>query len=111
VSGGYYPRGRFIDRRSADTEFEIAREDFLLEYRERTARAYKADLDDYYEWCSGHGARPLNPTSEDVAAYLTDLEERGYSKGTTARKKAALRGFLINLIRKGVLGSSPMHHR
>jgi site-specific recombinase XerD len=107
VPKDYYPSGPFIRELARDDEFEVAREDFLLGFRERTARAYKTDLEDFREWCSGQGVDPTAPTEKDIAEYMHELEARGYSSGTVGRRMAALRGFLRhNLLRgRGMLQS------
>lgn len=94
MKSDYYPSGPFIRRLARDPEFEVAREDFLLEYSERTARAYKADLEDFREWCKVRGIDPLAPTLASCDEYLEDLTTRGYSPSTVTRRMATLRRFL-----------------
>jgi site-specific recombinase XerD len=94
----YYPIGPFIGRRAGNKAFEAAREDFLLDCRtERTARAYKADLEDFREWCSLSGVDPLSPSEANLADYVRNMEHRGYSSGTVRRRAEVLGRFLRRL--------------
>lgn len=53
----YFPSGPFLRELSDAGAFDVLREDFLLEFANiRTARAYKADLEDF-----ASGARPPGP--------------------------------------------------
>lgn len=97
MPGDYYPTGPFIRRLARDDAFELAREDFLLGFRERTARAYKADLEDFREWCERVGDDPMNPDSEIISRYRSSLVKRLYSPGSVLRHLAAVRGFLGHL--------------
>ncbi|SRR6266567_2611057 len=94
MAGDYYPTGPFLRKRARGDVFELAREDFLLGFHERTARAYKADLEDFREWCEAAGIDPLAPSPDDVERYQLGLKERGYAPGTINRRMAAVRGFL-----------------
>ena len=108
MAGEYYPTGPFIRKRARDDEFERAREDFLLEFAERTARAYKADLEDFRDWCLANAVDPMAPLSSKLDEYVEDLKSREYSPGTIGRRRAALRGFFAHLVATGKLEASPM---
>jgi integrase/recombinase XerD len=103
----YFPTGPFLGQLRDRGAFDVAREDFLLGFAVRTARAYKTDLDAYHEWCASEGVDPLAPTSHDVDRFLRSVEGCGYARGTVRRRAAALRGFFDHLVGKGVLTSSP----
>jgi hypothetical protein len=90
----YYPSGPFLGKLPDKGEFDVAREDFLLGFKENTARAYKADLEDWWEWCSEERVDPLRPSEEDVERYVSSLGRRGYSPGTVGRRTAALNGLI-----------------
>ncbi len=90
----YYPSGPFLGGLPDKGEFDLLREDFLLGFKESTARAYKADLEDYLEWCISEAVDPLKPANVDSVRYGRSLESRGYSTATQARRRSALRRFL-----------------
>jgi site-specific recombinase XerD len=90
----YYPSGPFLGELPDKGKFDVLREDFLLGFRESTARAYKADLEDWWEWSADRGTNPLNPSEDEVSAYLVSVVDRGYSAGARTRRASALRGFL-----------------
>jgi len=96
----YYPTGPFLGQLPDAGDFDIWREDFLLGFAERTARAYKADLEDYREWCVQEGVDLLSPSAAEVETYLRLVADRGYSTGTVGRRAAAVRGFLARLGRQ-----------
>jgi integrase/recombinase XerD len=105
----YYPSGPFLRRLSDDSEFEALREDFLLDYAsEATARAYKADLEDFREWCTTNAIDPITASREQIVAYVHSLQTRGYSPHTTSRRLSALRGFFRHLVLRGWLRHSPV---
>ncbi len=98
VPNDYYPNGPFIGELDDGGAFDAAREDFLLDVRTlRTARAYRADLDDFKEWCRAEGVEPLDPAPSDFVRYKGSLGDRGYSPGTIARRLSAVRGFFRHL--------------
>lgn len=90
----HYPIGPFIGKAGKDGRFEQLREDFLLDFRERTARAYKADLQDFFEWCQAHSVKPLTASAQEVQAYAKSLSDRGYAEATTTRREATVLRFL-----------------
>lgn len=97
MPGDYYPTGPFIGKGGRDEDFERAREDFLLSYRERTARAYKSDLQHFWEWCDARGL-PLNEVRSDVLVdYAEELTGQGFSQSTIARRTYTVRRFLRHL--------------
>ena len=103
----YYPSGPFLGQLPDHGEFDVLREDFLLGFGVRTARAYKTDLEDFREWCAGSAVDPIRAAATDLDAFTRSLGERGYASGTVARRIAALRGFFDHLVATGALESSP----
>lgn len=93
----YYPSGPFLSQRPDAGRFAVLREDFLLGFATGTARAYKADLEDFREWCLTEGVNPLAPSTSDLNRYFESVAARGYAAGTIRRRGAALRGFLAHL--------------
>jgi site-specific recombinase XerD len=103
----YFPTGPFLGELRDRGAFDVAREDFLLGFAVRTARAYKTDLDDYYEWCETDGVDPMSPSPLDLDRFLRSVQARGYASSTVRRRAVALRGFFDHLVGKGFLSSSP----
>ncbi len=96
----YFPTGPFLSRLPDRGAFDRSREDFLLECRsERTARAYRADLEHFWEWCDIQRIAVLQPGVETIERYLLTLAADGYGTSTISRRGAAVRGFLRHLRR------------
>lgn len=74
-----------------DERFADARERILLDYGPRTARAYRADLDDIYAWAVRRGFGILALTEGQVRQYVALLRRRGYSESTIRRRQTAWR--------------------
>jgi integrase/recombinase XerC len=78
-----------------------------------TVRAYDSDLSQYLTFLAAHVNRRQSAlTAADLGhlnarAFLTDLNRRGNSKGTAARKLSAIRAFGRYLRREGVLEGDP----
>ena len=64
--------GEITPRSPLDTAREFARRSKA----ENTLRGYRADWQDFCQWCEGHGARPLPATGETVAAYIAECAGR-----------------------------------
>ncbi len=92
------------------------REAFLLFLRlergraENTVRAYASDLEDFARWLSSLNFIPWSEISspqeawrEALAAYLSDLSDRGIQPATAKRRIAALRAFTRYLEENGQL--------
>jgi integrase/recombinase XerC/integrase/recombinase XerD len=75
--------------------------------REKTRRAYGADLGQLAEWSEAHGLGPLDLGPRDIRRFAGVLSERGASKSTVARKLAAVRGFYRHLLERGELTANP----
>ncbi len=71
--------------------FFTLREELLIDYCHNTARAYWADLQDWFEWAVERGKDVLTLTEADVRQYCALLRRRGYSESTIRRRKTALR--------------------
>jgi site-specific recombinase XerD len=72
-------------------EFIERREALLVVYRYNTARAYWADLQDWFEWSVRRGKDVLALTENDQKQYIALLRRRNYSESTIRRRKIALR--------------------
>lgn len=67
------------------------REELLLSYGYNTARAYWADLQDWFEWAAERGKDILNLTEQDQKQYYALLRRRKYSESTIRRRRTALK--------------------
>lgn len=67
------------------------REELLLDYGYNTARAYWADLQDWFEWAVERDKDVLNLSEKDVTQYCALLRRRKYSESTVRRRGVSLR--------------------
>jgi integrase/recombinase XerC len=78
-----------------------------------TIRAYEADLEAFLAFVAardGISRQQLGPARLDrgaIRGFLAELEARGRSRSTSARKLAAVRSFLRHLRREGVIDGDP----
>lgn len=73
--------------------FAELREEYLLGYCYNTARAYWGDLEDLFDWAEAEGLDVLELREDQIAKYLTEMIESGYSLSTVRRRRTAFRGF------------------
>ena len=71
---------------------------------EKTVRAYRCDLEQFYEWVSQRGNERLS--RETLHAYLAYLNSR-YAPASAKRKLAALRAFMSWAVDEGAIERSP----
>lgn len=71
---------RFLDQREA----------LLLDYGYNNARAYWADLQDWFEWAVERDKDVLELTDRDVRQYCALLRRRKYSESTIRRRMTSL---------------------
>jgi site-specific recombinase XerD len=88
--------------------FAALRDEFVVNLKYNTARAYASDLDHLFDWATAHGKDVLELSAHDLEAYLAGLRQRPYQANTIVRKRTALRGFYELALRKCAVGSSPM---
>jgi hypothetical protein len=81
------------DPETCYTGFADKREDFLIDFRYNTARAYWADLDDWLRWAIEHQLDPLCITRGNLHKYLKDIEQVGYANTTLRRRRSTLLRF------------------
>ena len=99
---------------SADSQTPAWAEDAVAGYLSRlstqrrlsphTVAAYRNDLRQFADFC--HGAGLTNWAEVDrkvVRRYLSDLDDRGYSRRSIARKASAVRAFFTDQVKKGQL--------
>lgn len=65
------------------------REELLLGYGYNTARAYWADLQDWFEWAAQRDKDVLALTEKDEKQYYALLRRRKYSESTIRRRRTA----------------------
>lgn len=73
-----------------------------------TIRAYATDLGGFLEFCSRAGVSdPGDVNHRLLRRYLSNLQTRGYSRSTVARRSSAVRGFFRFLTRRGYAAGDP----
>lgn len=72
-----------------------------------TLEAYSRDLDDYCGWLKERARAPLTVETDDIRAYLADLEARGFKASSAARRLSSLRQFHKFLYAEGLRGDDP----
>jgi integrase/recombinase XerC/integrase/recombinase XerD len=75
--------------------------------RERTRRAYGADLGQLAEWAAAQGLDPETLGHRELRRFAGVLSERGASRSTVGRKLAAIRAFYRQLVERGSLEANP----
>jgi integrase/recombinase XerD len=72
-----------------------------------TLEAYRRDLGDYVAFLTHHSTSPALAEPDHVRAYLADLNKRGMSAASAARKLSSLRQFHKFLYVEGLSSSNP----
>ena len=73
-----------------------------------TLRAYRGDLGIFMEFCSRAGVSDAGEVNHRLLRrYLANLQTRGYSRSTVARRSSAVRGYFRFLVQRGYLESDP----
>jgi len=73
-----------------------------------TLRAYEGDLRIFVDFCSRAGiTEPGDVDYRLLRRYLANLQTRGYSRSTIARRSSTVRGYFRFLVRRGRLESDP----
>ena len=98
--------------KKTDTEWSEALREFDASLRarglrERTRRAYGADLGQLAEWAAGHDLGPPELGHRELRRFAGVVSERGTSKSTVARKLAAVRAFYRHLLERGGVEANP----
>jgi integrase/recombinase XerC/integrase/recombinase XerD len=73
----------------------------------KTRRAYAIDLDQLARWAAERRLGPRALGHVDVRRYAAALSQRGFARGTVARKLAAVRSFHRHLLARGEISSNP----
>jgi len=73
-----------------------------------TLRAYQRDLAVFEEFCARAGVESLEDMDHRLLRrFLANLQTRGYSRSTVARRASTVRGYFRFLVRRGYLESDP----
>jgi site-specific recombinase XerD len=75
--------------------------------REKTRRAYGADVAQLAGWAAERGLGPDQLGHRDLRQFAGVVSERGAAKSTVARKLAAIRTFYRQLVERGELSANP----
>ena len=77
-------------------------------YSANTVKAYLADIQDFQSYLTRNKLEQFSSiTLDSLRDWLFELNERGLTKATMARKSAAIRSFTAWLHRTGVIDSDP----
>jgi site-specific recombinase XerD len=87
--------------------FAELREEMLVRYGYQTARAYRADTEDFYAWAEARGLDVLALTEPEIRRYLTLLRRRKYSENTLRRRVTSLRALYDLMVSLGLRGTNP----
>ena len=63
-------------------------------YAENTLRAYRADMNDFVNWCEEHELKYDDVSGEDMALYAEEQSEQ-FTTATIRRRLASLSSVLI----------------
>ncbi len=72
-----------------------------------TLASYQRDLEDYAAFLSGTGRELAAAATEDVRAYLADLDGRGFAASSAARRLSAVRQFHRFLVSENLRADEP----
>ncbi len=72
---------------------------------ENTLAGYRRDLEDFGEFLSGK--KPAKASTADLAAYLSDLNDRGFAATSQARRLSALKQYFKFLYAEGLREDDP----
>lgn len=83
---------------------------FEKNYSLHTLNSYSGDLNAFYSFLTRFGSETCSPAEIDhisIREFLSDLHQKGNSRGTVARKLAAVRSFFRYLYSQGTISSNP----
>ncbi len=89
-------QNRFIDMMSAERGAA-----------QNSLAAYERDLTDYLGFLKARRRTSASARTDDVKAYLADLDMRGMARATVARKLSAVRQYHLFLLGEGLTHSNP----
>ncbi len=81
---------------------------FEKRYSQHTVDAYKKDLKQYYDFCSGNKLEADPPESGNIRLWVVDLLESKHSTRSVNRKISTLKSYIRFLIKEGVLYADPL---
>ena len=83
---------------------------FLAGYRGYTRDAYTLDLRQFTSWCWQRQHRLFEVRRVDIECFARELEDRGKSRATVARRLCTIVGFYRYAEEEGVIEHSPAVH-
>ena len=83
---------------------------FLAGYRGYTRDAYTLDLRQFTAWCWQRQHRLFEVRRVDIECFARELEDRGKSRATVARRLCTIVGFYRYAEEEGVIEHSPAVH-
>lgn len=83
---------------------------WLINQRSPNTRStYKQGLDQWIAWCLQHGIDPTEPTRHEVAAWATEMEQRGLSANTVCVRVRAVKSWHRELTLEGARSNTDCH--
>ena len=83
---------------------------FLAGYSGQTRVAYTLDLRQYTSWCASHGLHLFQAKRADIECFARDLEARGRTRATVARRLSTVAGFYRYAVEEDLFDHSPAVH-
>ena len=74
-----------------------------------TRRTYQQSLAIWMNWCADHGIDPTEPTRHEVAAWVADMEHRGWAANTVALRARAVKSWHRELTLEGARSNTDCH--
>lgn len=72
-----------------------------------TIRAYRCDLESFFDWARRNDVDPLLVDHRGLRGYLSELDAAGYARSTINRRVSTLHGFYEWLVAEGHLQHDP----
>lgn len=82
---------------------------FQRQYSPNTVKAYRADLEDFYQFLKNSGDTAIDQiVYQDIRLYIAHLTDSGYARNSIGRKLSSLRAFFKYAQRKQWINQDPM---
>ena len=91
-------------------EAQLAAVAYLARYGERTLESYRADLRQFFQWCTHVEAVPLAATRTHIELYRSWMDERGLAPSTVDRRLSTVCGYYRFAHIDGCINSNPAQY-
>ena len=89
---------------------QLAAVAFLARYNGRTLESYRADLRQFFQWCTHVEVAPLTATRAHIELYRTWMDERGLAPATIDRRLSTVCGYYRFAHIDGRIPSNPAQY-